>query len=71
MYQGAVNPADVPFHDDETRRKYYLDQKKEVPPYSTLNADVIPREEFLDGLNKHMPKFDTELIKEVWRTIGV
>ena len=43
----------------------------EVPPYSTLNADVIPREDFINSVEKHMPKIDLDLIKEIWRTIGV
>ena len=42
-----------------------------MPPYSTLNADVIPREDFLETLDKHMPKIDPELIRELWRTIGL
>lgn len=37
-----------PFTDEETRKDFYEKQGiKEVPPYSTLNADVIPREDFL------------------------
>ena len=43
----------------------------EVPPYSTLNADVIPTEDFLNTVEKHMPKVDTDLIKDIWKTIGV
>ena len=43
----------------------------EVPPYSTLNADVIPREDFINSVEKHMPKIDPDLIKDIWRTIGV
>jgi len=42
-----------------------------VPTFSTLNADVIPREDYLDTLDKHMPKIDTELIKDIWHTIGL
>ena len=42
-----------------------------MPTFSTLNADVIPREEYLNTLDKHMPKIDTELIKDVWRSIGL
>lgn len=44
---------------------------RDVPNYSTLNCDVIPGEELLGQLDKHMPKIDTELIKDIWRTIGV
>ena len=44
---------------------------RDVPNYSTLNADVIPREDFLGQLDKHMPKIDTELIKDIFKTIGV
>jgi len=32
---------------------------------------VIPREDFLESIDKHMPKVDTELIKDIWRTIGL
>lgn len=61
-----------PFTDEETRKDFYEKQGiKEVPPYSTLNADVIPREDFLMTLDKHMPKIDPELIKDLWRTIGL
>lgn len=43
----------------------------ERPPFSSLNADVIPKPKFLESLEKHQPKFDTELIKELWKTIGL
>ena len=42
-----------------------------MPTFSTLNADVLPREDYLETLDKHMPKIDTELIKDIWRTIGL
>jgi len=32
---------------------------------------VIPKQQFLESLEKHQPKFDPELIKEVWKTIGL
>ena len=28
-------------------------------------------QDFLGQLDKHMPKIDTELIKDLWKTIGV
>ena len=43
----------------------------EVPPFSTLNADIIPREDFIGSIERHMPKIETDLIKDIWRTIGV
>ena len=42
-----------------------------MPTFSTLNTDVLPREDYLETLDKHMPKIDTELIKDIWRTIGL
>lgn len=42
-----------------------------MPTFSTLNADVIPREDYLDTLDKHMPKIDIDLIKDIWRSIGL
>ena len=42
-----------------------------MPPFSTLNADVIPKENFLGSLDRHMPRIDLELIKDMWKTIGV
>ena len=44
---------------------------KEAPPFSTLNADVIPTENLRSSLNRHMPKIDPDLIREIWKTIGV
>ena len=32
---------------------------------------MIPREDFLETLDKHMPKIDPDLIKDLWRTIGL
>lgn len=43
----------------------------EMPPFSSLNADVIPTPRFIESLETHQPKFDPELIKEIWKTIGL
>jgi len=43
----------------------------EVPPYSTLNADVIPTKDFVESIDKHVSKIDTDLIRDIWKTIGV
>lgn len=43
----------------------------EVPPYSTLNADVIPTIDFIESIDKHVSKIDTDLIRDIWKTIGV
>ena len=32
---------------------------------------MIPKPKFLDSLEKHQSKFDTELVKELWKTIGL
>lgn len=42
-----------------------------MPPFSSLNADVIPTPRFIETLETHQPKFDPELIKEIWKTIGL
>ena len=42
-----------------------------MPPFSTLNADIVPREDFISSIERHMPKIETELIRDIWRTIGV
>jgi len=44
---------------------------QEVPAFSTLNTDVIPREDFLASLDKHVAKVDLELIRDIWKTIGL
>jgi hypothetical protein len=49
----------------------HLSGNLEIPPFSSLNADVIPKAALLDAVDKHQPKIDTELIKEIWRTIGL
>lgn len=49
----------------------FLEGLNEVPPFSTLNADIIPREDFISSIERHMPKIETDLIKDIWRTIGV
>ena len=43
----------------------------DVPQFSTLNADVIPTPPFLEALDSHQPKFEPDLIKEIWRSIGL
>ena len=43
----------------------------DVPQFSTLNADVIPTPPFLEALDSHQPKFDPDLIKEIWKSIGL
>lgn len=43
----------------------------EMPPFSSLNADVIPTSSFLESLETYQPKFDPELIKEIWKSIGM
>lgn len=43
----------------------------EIPPFSSLNTDVIPKSELLEAVDKHQPKIDTDLIKDIWRTIGL
>ena len=43
----------------------------DVPQFSTLNDDVIPTPHFLEALESHQPKFDPDLIKEIWRSIGL
>mgnify|MGYP007100219821 FL=1 len=43
----------------------------EVPPFSTLNADIIPSEDFLNTVEKFQPKFDLDLVKQVWHSAGV
>jgi len=43
----------------------------EIPPFSSLNADVIPKASLLEAVDKHQPKIDTELIKDIWKTIGL
>ena len=75
-----------PFENEEQRRDYYKSRKSpklayfrkplnlgnlDLPPFSSLNADVIPKASFLESLDKHQPKFDPELIKEIWKTVGV
>ena len=42
-----------------------------MPPFSSLNADVIPTSSFLESLETYQPKFDPELIKEIWKSIGM
>jgi ribosomal protein L12E/L44/L45/RPP1/RPP2 len=32
---------------------------------------VIPKQTLLEQLDKHQPKFSPELIKEIWKTIGL
>ena len=32
---------------------------------------MIPTEPFIDTVEKHMPKVDPDLIKDIWKTIGV
>lgn len=44
---------------------------QEVPPFSTLNEDVIPTPSLLEAIDKHQAKFDPDLIKEIWKTTGV
>ena len=43
----------------------------DVPQFSTLNSDVIPTPPFLEALDGHQPKFDPDLIKEIWKSIGL
>jgi len=42
-----------------------------MPPFTTLNADVIPTQTLLDSIDKHQPKVPVELIEELWGTIGL
>ena len=37
-----------PFTNEEERQEYYQKQGLEVPPFSTLNQDVIPTGELLE-----------------------
>ena len=43
----------------------------EVPPFSTLNADVIPTADFLQGVEHHQAKIEPDLIKRVWQQAGL
>lgn len=61
----------APFSNEEQRRDYYESLNQEVPPFSTLNSDVVPTPEFLESVEKHQAKFDTELIADIWKECGV
>ncbi len=43
----------------------------ELPPFTTLNADVIPDQNLLESLDRHQPKLSTEVVEELWSTIGL
>ncbi len=42
-----------------------------MPPFTTLNADVIPEQSLLEAVEKHQPKLPVELIEELWSSIGL
>ena len=43
----------------------------ELPPFTTLNADVIPEQNLLESLDRHQPKLSTEVVEELWSSIGL
>ena len=45
--------------------------KQEVPPFSTLNADIIPTPDLLASIEKHQAKIDPELVAEILKTVGM
>lgn len=61
----------APFLNEEERQDYYQKRGLELPQFSTLNQDVIPNPDLLAELDAHQPKFDIELIQEIFKTIGV
>ena len=61
----------APFINEEQRQEFYQKKGLEVPPFSTLNSDVIPQPELLEQVDVHQAKFDPDLIKELWKTIGL
>jgi hypothetical protein len=42
----------------------------EVPQFTTLNADTLPKGKLLEALDDHQPKFDSDLLEALLRESG-